>query len=100
MRVAVTRTGDDRGKLLERATYQLLRRRFDDVFYWRDKGEVDFVVTTANGPTPIQVSWEGPLERHEKALDSFYEQHPHAAEAVHVDPDTFATGLPELIAND
>ncbi|MCA8973435.1 MAG: ATP-binding protein, partial [Planctomycetes bacterium] len=95
-RIAVTRTGDDRGKQLECATYLLLRRRFAQVFYWRGKGEVDFVVSTDAGATPVQVSWDGARERHDKALEAFYEEHPNAAEAVLVDAETFAAGLPEL----
>jgi hypothetical protein len=89
-RVAVTRTGADLGKHLECATFLALRRRFAHVSYWRGRGEVDFVVQNAQGaPVPVQVSWGGPLERHHRALDAFYEQFPQAAEAVFVDEHTF-----------
>lgn len=44
----------------------------------------------------MQVSLEGPAERHHKALDEFYGQHPQAAEAVFVDVDRYAKGIPEL----
>lgn len=30
--------------MLECSTFLLLKKRFRDVFYWRDRGEVDFVV--------------------------------------------------------
>lgn len=95
-RASVTRTGDDRGKMLECATFVLLRKRFRDVSYWRDKGEVDFVVLRGGDPVPVQVSWDGPTDRHHKALDAFYETHPRSAEAVFVTADSFAAGLSEL----
>lgn len=97
-RVAVTRTGEDRGKMLECASYILLRKRFRDVFYWRGKGEVDFVVLRNGDPVPVQVSWEGPSERHYRALDEFYEVEPRSAEAVFVTRESYEHGLPELAA--
>ncbi|MEM1035089.1 MAG: ATP-binding protein, partial [Myxococcota bacterium] len=54
-RVVVTPSGRDRGKSLETATYLALRRRFDDICYWRGKGEVDFVVQHEGRITPYQV---------------------------------------------
>jgi uncharacterized protein len=95
-RVVVTRTGEGRGKTLECATFILLRRRFRDVYYWRGKGEVDFVVLRDGDPVPIQVSWEGPTERHRKALDEFYEAEPRSGEAVFVTRESYELGLPEL----
>ena len=95
-RVAVTRTGADRGKQLECATFLALRRRFREVFYWRDRGEVDFVVLHEGKPLPVQVSWEGTQERHQQALRTFYEQHREAHEAVFVSADSFAAGLGDL----
>jgi len=95
-RVAVTRTGEDRGKMLECATFILLRKRFRDVYYWRGKGEVDFVVLRKGDPVPIQVSWEGPTDRHFEALDEFQVAEPRAAEPVFVTPESYQLGLPEL----
>ncbi|MEO6597819.1 MAG: ATP-binding protein, partial [Planctomycetota bacterium] len=95
-RVAVTRTGEDRGKQLECATYLTLRRRYRDVFYWRDKGEVDFVVLHRNKPLPVQVSQDGPMERQHQALDAFYSAHRDAHEAVFVSAEAFAAGLVDL----
>ena len=96
-RIAVTRAGEDRGKMLECATFLQLRRRFRDVYYWRDRGEVDFVVTRNREPVPIQVSWDGPSERHRRALDAFYEAHPRSSEAIFVTAKTFEHGLRELL---
>ena len=96
-RMAVTRTGADRGKLLECAVYLELRRRGLNPAYWRGHGEVDFVVTTERGIVPIQVSWESPAERHQRALDEFYETFPQAQEALLVGPAEFeGAGLAEL----
>jgi len=95
-RIAVTRIGEDRGKMLECATFLALRRLFRDVYYWRGRGEVDFVVSRNGEPVPIQVSWDGPSERHHKALDAFYEAHPRSAEAIFVTAASFEHGLPEL----
>jgi len=97
-RVAVTRTGEDRGKMLECATYIELRKRFREVFYWRDRGEVDFVVLHQGEALPVQVSWNGPEERHLKALDAFHEAHRGSHEAVFVTAESFERGLPELPA--
>lgn len=91
-RMAVTRTGADRGKLLECAVYLELRRRGLRPAYWRGRGEVDFVVTTERGITPIQVSWAPPTDRHDRALEEFYETFPQAGEALLVGPAEFEAG--------
>ena len=91
-RVSVTKTGEDIGKHLECATFLALRRRFGNVSYWRERGEVDFVVQRLDGkPVPVQVSWAGVQERHQRALEGFYERFSDAAEAVFVDRDSFAS---------
>jgi predicted AAA+ superfamily ATPase len=96
-RMAVTRTGADRGKLLECAVHLDLRRRGLKPAYWRGRGEVDFVVTTDRGITPIQVSWERSADRHHRALEEFYETFPQAREALLVGPVEFEAGaLAEL----
>ncbi len=90
-RGAVTPGSADRGKSLECATQLVLRKRFGEVSYWRgDGGEVDFVVQEGRRVIPVQVSWDGPQPRHERALTSFYEQFPHADEAWWVTAETFA----------
>jgi len=74
-----------------------LRRRGLRPSYWRGQREVDFVVTTDRGIVPIQVSWESRAERHERALDEFYETFPHAQEALLVGPAQLEGGaLAEL----
>ena len=91
-RMVVTRTGQDRGRLLECAVQLDLRRRGLRPAYWRGRGEVDFVVTTDRGITPIQVSWEPTAERHHRALAEFYETFPQAQEALFVGPEAFESG--------
>ena len=45
---------------------------------------------------PVQVSWSGPRERHLKALDDFYEEHPRSSGAVFVTAESYASGLLDL----
>ena len=95
-RVAVTRSGRDLGKSLECATFVELKKRRGEVFYWRQSGEVDFVIEGDRGPTPIQVTAAGATERHLRSLDAFYEAFPHANEAVIVTLDNFPDVLADL----
>lgn len=89
-RIAITRAGADRGKMLECATYLWLRQQSGAIYYWRGRGEVDFVVEKEGDLTPVQVSWEGPAERHHRALDEFYAAHPRSREAIFVTANSFA----------
>ena len=56
------------------------------------------MIPTASAPTPIQVTLDGPGERHLRALDDFYETFPHAAEAVIVTRENFPRILSTLHA--
>lgn len=95
-RVVVTKTGADRGKTLECAVHLALRRRYGQVSYWRDRGEVDFVVQPEGRIVPVQVTWDGPEERHRRALDAFYERFPQADEAVFITADRFEEALASM----
>jgi len=88
-RSVVTQRTTDYGKDFENLVYLSLRAKTKDIAYWRDKGEVDFVVQTDRGITPIQVTVGEPQARHEDALDEFYKKFPHANEALFVTPDSF-----------
>ena len=66
-----------------------MRRRGFKPAYWRGRGEVDFVVTTDRGFSPIQVSWEPPSDRHHRALEEFYATFPQAQEALFIGPTAF-----------
>jgi uncharacterized protein len=95
-RLVVTRSGADRGKALECAVHLALWRRFGEVFYWRDRAEVDFVVQIEKRIQPIQVSWEGATQRHDRAAEEFYERFPQAEEVLLVTASNFETFLDRL----
>ena len=61
----------------------------DESAWRKGKGEVDFVVQSKNGVTPIQVTWKEPKPRHEESLESFYAEFPFAQEAIFVTPDSY-----------
>lgn len=89
-RTVSARAGQDLGKDFENLVYLVLRRKTNDICYWRGKGEVDFVVNTDKGITPIQVTYSEPQSRHDDALEEFFQQFPHANEAIYVTPELFA----------
>ncbi len=80
----ITKGSPDLGKGFETIVFHALRKRYKDVFYWRGKGEVDFVVQDGTSILPFQVSWEGKKERHERAIHEFREKFPQAREAVFI----------------
>lgn len=88
-RAVCSRTGADFGKDFENLVFLSLRKKSSHVSYWKGKGEVDFVVQSKSGVTPIQVTWEEPKPRHEESLASFYAEFPFAQEAIFVTPDTY-----------
>ncbi len=91
LRYAVTNTrGRDLGKSLEILVYLRLKQTHERVFYWQEthQGEVDFVTLQGNVITPYQVTWDNPLERHEKALSAFYAAYPTAEEVIFITRET------------
>lgn len=82
--------GQDLGKDFENLVFLLLRRKTSEISYWRGKGEVDFVVNSATGAIPIQVTYGEPQQRHEDSLAEFYQAFPHANEAMMVTPETLS----------
>jgi uncharacterized protein len=95
-RIAVSPTGRDRGKALECATYVALKRRYGDVYYWRGRGEVDFVFQRDGVVVPCQVTWDETTGRHERALEDFYESFPQAAECTVVTRRSFEAFVRDL----
>lgn len=77
-----TRTKLDLGKKLECVVMQELRRRHKEVFYWRETGEVDFIIETQEGIQPIQVTWDKPQERHHNAFAEFKKHYPSALSGI------------------
>ena len=87
MRYAITSTtGRDFGKSLELMVYLRLKQTNEQVFYWQEihKGEVDFITVNGKEIVPYQVTWEEPEQRHEKALQHFYENFPQANETIFI----------------
>lgn len=83
----ITKGGQDLGKSLETLVFHYLRKKYEKVFYWRNSGEVDFVIQDGNEIVPYQVSWDDKKDRHKKALDDFYIAFPQAKEAISINRD-------------
>ena len=79
-------------------THITVERTGHVAYRWRDRGEVDFVVTTKSDITPIQVSWEPPTERRHRYLQEFYETFPQAQEALMIGPAEFEAGVLKELA--
>jgi uncharacterized protein len=71
----ITRGGGDISKSLECAVLHHLRRTYKTVYYWKGRGEVDFVVQTLEGLLPIQVSHGDEKTRHVAAIEEFAREH-------------------------
>jgi predicted AAA+ superfamily ATPase len=99
-RAVITRSGEDLGKDFELLVFLSLKRIFTEVCYWKDKGELDFVVQTKQGILPIQVSLDEPKEGHYQALEEFYERFPNAREAIYCTMDSFSEVIPRLSADE
>ena len=80
----VTQSGMNLGKKIETAVFHSLLKKYSKVFYWKGKGEVDFVVEAQGGIQPIQVSWEGMKPRHQQACEEFLEQHQHSLSPLYI----------------
>lgn len=91
MRASVVTSGSPNvGKSFETAVFHSLRRTNQHVYFWRDRGEVDFVILKGNAPQAIQVSWDGIRDRHRRAVDEFMEKFPAALEPRFITKDNFA----------
>lgn len=67
---------NDLGKLAENTVLVELRRRGADVYFWKGKGEVDFIVREGNGLTALNVTYaDEPHQRERKSLLEFREKH-------------------------
>jgi predicted AAA+ superfamily ATPase len=95
-RAVVTKTGQDLGKDFEAMVFLELRRRFREVYYWRGRGEVDFVVVTKDGVRPVQVTLSEPLPRHEGALEEFFKEFPDALPEVFITGKTFLEAIDSI----
>jgi predicted AAA+ superfamily ATPase len=65
----------DEGKLAENLVFIELKRRGLEIYYWKNKGEVDFIVKNKNELIPINVSYTNEINlRETKALLEFKEK--------------------------
>jgi predicted AAA+ superfamily ATPase len=80
----------DIGKSFETAVFHALRVKYGEVFYWREQGEVDFIVLEGNAPRPVQASWDGLRPRHVKAIEEFQTRYPNALDPVVINQDNFS----------
>lgn len=71
----ITRGGHDLGKSLECAVLHHLRLSHRTVYYWKGRGEVDFIVQTPEGLLPVQVSMGDEKTRHVAAVEEFARAH-------------------------
>jgi predicted AAA+ superfamily ATPase len=95
-RASITKSGFDIGKDFELMFFLALKRRFKDVYYWKGKSEVDFVVQNSRGIWPLQVSIEAPKDRHSLALEEFYSNFSMANKEHFVNPDNFMEVIEEI----
>lgn len=93
----VTKGSLNIGKKFEAFVFYRLRKKFHRVFYWKEKGEIDFVVETQNGIQPVQVSFEEAKERHALAAIEFKKEHPHSLDAVYIHSRNFEAELEKLV---
>lgn len=80
----ITKSGKDEGKRFEIFIFIMLRKKFSEVFYWRNKKEIDFIVETANGIQPIQVTIGEIKERHIEAALEFSNEYPKSLPCFYV----------------
>ncbi|MFH0860758.1 MAG: ATP-binding protein [Candidatus Altiarchaeota archaeon] len=84
------RFSEDEGKLAENLVYLQLRRADSDVYYWKEKDEVDFIVKNKDQTlTAINVSYTDKIdEREVKSLQEFKKKHPKIKEMLILTADT------------
>ena len=72
---------------METLVFLTLRKKFKEVYYWKEKGEVDFVVESEQGIQPIQVTLGEEKERHKTGLAEFALKIPNSAQPVLITRD-------------
>lgn len=84
----------DYGKLAENAVFVELKRRGKTVYYWKNTGEVDFIVKNKNNTlSAINVSYTDELdEREVKSLQEFKKTFKKTKELIIITKNTEKTG--------
>lgn len=87
----------DCGRIVENVVYLELLRRHREIYYWKEKGEVDFVIKEPDGLTAIQVSYTNNInEREFKSLLEFNKKY-GAKDILLITDDTFKTEFYENV---
>lgn len=81
----------DCGRIVENIVYLELLRRHKEIYYWKEKGEVDFVIKEPDGLTAIQASYANDInEREFESLLEFNGKY-GVKEAILITDDVFKT---------
>ncbi|MBN2013950.1 MAG: ATP-binding protein [Candidatus Altiarchaeota archaeon] len=85
-------TKDD-GKLAENLAYLHLRQNKDDIYYWKDKNEVDFITKNPDHTlTAINVTYTDEVDEREiKSLKEFKQKHKKTQELIIITKNTQKT---------
>jgi len=83
------RFSKDEGKLAENLVFLELRRRLAEVYYWKNKGEIDFVIKNKDSSlTAINVSFTNRIDERElKSLNEFKSSFKNTKEIILVTED-------------
>ena len=83
------RFSKDEGKLAENIVCIELKRRNKNIYYWKDKTEVDFITKNKdNSLTAINITFTDDIEKREiKALNEFKKQHSKTKELILITKD-------------
>jgi len=65
-----------------------LRRKHRDIYFWRGRGQIDFIIHEGSRIITCQVSWDGPKDRHTAALEEFKGEYPQADDGLFVSQGT------------
>ena len=84
------RFSKDEGKLVENLVFVELKRRENDIYYWKNKGEVDFIIKEKNqNLIAINVSYTDDInERETEALIEFKKEFKNVKELILITKET------------
>ena len=86
--IASFRFSTDTGKLLENLVGSTLKKNYAEIFYWKDKTEVDFVVKNNNFLSGINVTYgEKISEREIKSLLDFKNEYKNVKDLILINKD-------------
>jgi uncharacterized protein len=70
---------EDEGRLAENLVFMELKRKLKEIYYWKGKGEVDFIIKNKdNSVDLINVCYNNEIpEREIKSINEFIEKHPN-----------------------